>query len=180
MKDWKYEVSPIGYIETPFSDVSDGAPIQGRFRPEIGGKIILKDEYLPALEGLEEFSHIICIYLFHRCQETKLRARPYADPTERGIFSIRSPHRPNHIGITLVELAGIEGSILHIKGVDMLNGTPLLDIKPYNPEMDHVSGTRIGWMGRLGNDNTFDRTVTSREEWLHENTEDTEKEKSDE
>jgi tRNA-Thr(GGU) m(6)t(6)A37 methyltransferase TsaA len=178
--DLKYEVSPIGHIETPFTDVSEGVPIQGRSRPDIPGRIVLKDEYIPALEGLEEFSHIICIYLFHRCREVKLRARPYADPTERGILSIRSPHRPNHIGITLVELAGIERSILHIKGVDMLDGTPLLDIKPYNPDMDYVPDARIGWMGRLGKNNPFDRTVTSHEEWLHENTEDSEKEKSDE
>ncbi|OPZ39037.1 MAG: putative tRNA (adenine(37)-N6)-methyltransferase [Spirochaetes bacterium ADurb.BinA120] len=121
---------------------------------------------------LDGFSHVYLIYVFHRTTVMKLRARPYLDTKERGVFAIRSPHRPNRIGLTLVELLSIEEGLLRIAGVDMLDGTPLVDIKPYNPKFDAIvdGGTiRTGWMkDKALDDYKLDVRTCSRKQWLHE------------
>ena len=165
----EFQMTAIGTIITPFNTLSKGIPIQGRLHPDAVGTVEIKPEYSEGLNDLEGFSHIILLYYFHHSKVTMLKAKPYMDDTERGIFSIRSPHRPNPIGMTLVELLGIDGNILQVKGVDMISGTPLLDIKPFSPSFDTVKVTRMGWMeqflnGKKEKKHTF---VNDEDEWMH-------------
>ena len=139
----------IGTIRTPYKDVSSDVPIQGQFHPGSEGYIELLPGYHDACRDLDGFSHIILVYRFHLCTEEKTIARPYMDTEQRGIFSTRFPHRPNHIGISLVEVICINAGLISVRVVDMVDGTPLLDIKPYVPRFDSVaSGKTIktGWM----------------------------------
>jgi len=166
-------IRPIGIIHTPFADVNNNVPIQGRILPDTEGYIELYTEYIEGCRDVDGYSHIILIYHLNRCTDERLTVIPYMDSEERGIFSTRSPHRPNHLGMTIVELAGIENNILKIKGVDMLDGTPLIDIKPYNPDIDCVSGNekiRSGWMEQYtsGGKKPVIIKTGSRTEWLHE------------
>jgi len=163
-----FEIEPIGIIHSPFRDGYDNVPVQGRFSPDTEGTVELLPRYREGLRDLDGFSHIILLYYFHKSDAVKMTARPYLDEKERGIFAIRSPHRPNHIGMTIVRLEGIEGTLLRIKGLDMIDGTPLLDIKPYSPVFDNFRDTRIGWMARYSEQEPDDPRVKSREEWLHE------------
>ena len=164
------EMNPIGIIHTPYKKFDDGIPIQGTLQPRGEGYVELLSLYIEGLKDLEGFSHIWLLYHFDRTETVKLRAKPYLDTVERGIFSIRSPHRPNHIGLTLVRLMSIEENILQICGVDMLSGTPLLDIKPYNPGFDACQNPEIGWMEQFFSDDNVKRNefVKSESEWLHE------------
>lgn len=162
-------MKPVGYIHTPFTDLAQSVPIQGRLDPETRGHIELLPEYRDGCLHLEGFSHLFLIYLFHRSTKEVLTSRPYLDDEEHGIFSIRSPHRPNHLGLTLVELEGIENTVLRIKGVDMLHMTPLLDIKPFNPYFDTAEMVRIGWMEQYFRNGRPGKTrIRGKKEWLHE------------
>jgi tRNA-Thr(GGU) m(6)t(6)A37 methyltransferase TsaA len=144
-----YQLRPIGVIRTPFRK-KEGAPIQGHLAPETTGTVEVFPEFAEGLKDVEGFSHIVLVYWFHESQGYKLLAKPFLDDVERGIFAIRAPRRPNPVGLTTVRLARREGSVLHICGVDMLDGTPLLDIKPYVPEFDRFEDVRRGWLeGRL-------------------------------
>jgi len=163
----KIEIGAIGTIHTPFRTVEDRVPIQGRMHRESEGTVRLFEEYRNGLKDLEGFSHIFLVYYFDRSDTVMLRARPYADKDEHGIFAIRSPHRPNHIGLTLVELVAVEDAMLRVRGVDMLDGTPLLDIKPYNPLFDSASEVRTGWMEQHDKSGSFDKKVGDQKEWLH-------------
>lgn len=145
MNEIKYR--PIGIIHSPFK-VPKGTPIQPLGAKGIEGTVELFPEYAGGLKDLEGFSHIILIYHFHLSKEAGLKARPYMDSEVHGIFAIRGPSRPNPIGISVVRLARIEGNILHIKDVDIVDGTPLLDIKPYVPEFDIREVEKIGWLDR--------------------------------
>jgi len=98
------------------------------------------------LQDIEGFSHIILLYWFHRSDGYRLVVKPFMDQVERGLFSIRYPARPNPIGISVVELVRREGNQLHVQGLDVLDGTPLLDIKPFVPRFDHRENTRVGWL----------------------------------
>ncbi len=166
-------LKPIGIIHTPFKRVSDSIPIQGRLHPGSEGHIELFQEYWDGCRDLEGFSHIFLLYHFHIAGEERLITKPYMDTVPRGVFSTRSPHRPNHIGLSLVRLAGIDRGILSIRDLDMLDGTPLLDIKPYSPRFDAASAddkVRTGWMesitiGANGPETTRTR---SHSEWLQE------------
>ena len=135
---------PIGTIYTPFKEAS-GTPIQGAISGDQKGEIAVRPEYGEGLDDLAGFSHLILIYSFHRLDGYKLKVKPYLDNRERGIFATRSPCRPNPLGITVVELVEVDGCRLTVKGVDMLNETPLLDIKPSVPLFDHRNVARCGW-----------------------------------
>jgi len=141
----KIELTPIGVIHTPYTQPKD-IPIQGRFRDDVEGWGELKDEYVPGLKDLDGFSHVILIYYFHRSEAERLQGRPYLEEETRGIFAIRSPHRPNHLGLSVVKLRRIEGNRVYFTEVDMLDGTPLLDIKPYVEHFDSRDDVKSGWL----------------------------------
>jgi tRNA-Thr(GGU) m(6)t(6)A37 methyltransferase TsaA len=135
----------IGIIHTPFKDVK-GVPIQPTGASGALGHIEILPEYAEGLRDLDGFSHIILIYHFHRVRESKLVVTPFLDSQPRGVFSTRAPKRPNPIGFSVVKLLNIDKNILQIENVDILDGTPLLDIKPYVPEFDHHPAVRMGWL----------------------------------
>ncbi len=142
----KIQYHPIGIIHSPFTDPK-GMPIQSIGAKGVAGTIELRAEYKEGLKDLEGFSHIILLYHFHMSKGYSLKAKPFMDETPRGIFSMRAPRRPNPIGISVVRLDKIEGTTLYISDVDILDSTPLLDIKPYVPDFDVVQEeVRIGWL----------------------------------
>jgi tRNA-Thr(GGU) m(6)t(6)A37 methyltransferase TsaA len=136
---------PIGVIHSPFKDVQ-GMPIQPTGAMGIAGTIEIEPEYCDGLKDIEGFSHIVLIYHFHLSDGYSLLVKPFMDDSLRGVFSTRAPRRPNPVGISIVRLVKVEGSTLHIENVDIVNGTPLLDIKPYVPEFDVQKNVRIGWL----------------------------------
>jgi tRNA-Thr(GGU) m(6)t(6)A37 methyltransferase TsaA len=136
---------PIGIIHSLFTDI-EGMPIQPTGASGIKGTVEVFPEFAEGLKHLEGFSHIILLYHFHRVQRAKLVVTPFMDPQPRGVFATRAPKRPNPIGLSIVRLLGIEQNILHIENVDILDGTPLLDIKPYVPEFDQHRADRVGWL----------------------------------
>jgi tRNA-Thr(GGU) m(6)t(6)A37 methyltransferase TsaA len=140
---------PIGVIHTHFEEPA-GMPIQPTFADGASGEVELFTDFVPGLADLDGFSHLHLIYHFHRSSGFELGVVPYLDHAERGLFSTRSPRRPNPIGLSVVRLLGIEGARLRVADVDIVNGTPLLDIKPFNPNIDHRRDCRVGWMaGRV-------------------------------
>ena len=141
------ELKPIGIINTPFTK-PEGMPIQPTGAAGIRGTIDLFDEYHAGLKDLEGFSHIMLLYHFHRSQGFNLQVVPFMDSELRGLFATRAPKRPNPIGISVVQLDKIENGVLHIQNVDIMDGTPLLDIKPYVPEFDSPQDIRTGWLGQ--------------------------------
>ncbi|MEA4917512.1 tRNA (N6-threonylcarbamoyladenosine(37)-N6)-methyltransferase TrmO [Proteiniphilum sp.] len=137
---------PIGIIHTPHADVKN-MPIQPVAAEGVRGWIELFPEYAEGLKDLEGFSHITLLYRFHKIEGYKLTVIPFMDTQERGIFSCKAPKRPNAIGLSTVKLVGIEGNRVHIEQVDMLDGTPLIDIKPFYPRYDNrIEGVKIGWL----------------------------------
>ncbi len=143
MDEIKYK--PIGVIRSPFKEPK-GTPIQPAGAKGIEGTVEVFPEYAEGLKDIEGFSHIILIYHFHLSKGTSLRVKPYMDNEARGIFAMRGPSRPNPIGVSIVRLARIEENILHIQDVDIVDGTPLLDIKPYVPEFDVREAEKTGWL----------------------------------
>jgi tRNA-Thr(GGU) m(6)t(6)A37 methyltransferase TsaA len=139
------ELKPIGIIHTPFTE-PEGMPIQPKGAIGIRGTIELFDEYHEGLKDLDGFSHIILLYHFHRSHGFNLQVVPFMDSELRGLFATRAPRRPNPIGISVVQLDKIENGVLHIQNVDIMDGTPLLDIKPYVPEFDSPQNIRTGWL----------------------------------
>lgn len=135
---------PIGVIRSGNTD-KDKTPIQPAYAKGINGFAEIYPEFSDGLKDLEGFSHIYLIYYFHKETKTKLMVKPFLDNTERGIFSTRAPSRPNKIGLSIVELVGIEGNIIHLSKVDILDKTPLLDIKPYIFRFDKIKKSRSGW-----------------------------------
>ena len=140
-----YRVKPIGFIHSPFREPKD-IPIQSSAARDIEGTVEVYEEYMEGLKDLDGFSHIILIYYFHLSKRYSLKVKPFMDDNLRGVFSTRAPSRPNNIGLSIVRLIKIEGNILYIKDVDVVDGTPLLDIKPYVPEFDVREDVRIGWL----------------------------------
>jgi tRNA-Thr(GGU) m(6)t(6)A37 methyltransferase TsaA len=136
---------PIGIIHSPFKELA-GMPIQPAGAKGVTGTIDIDPAYAEGLTDLDGFSHIILIYHFHRSPGYELRVKAFLDDELHGVFSTRAPSRPNPIGISTVKLIRIEGCTLHIKEVDILDSTPLLDIKPYVPEFDVRSADRTGWL----------------------------------
>jgi tRNA-Thr(GGU) m(6)t(6)A37 methyltransferase TsaA len=137
-------VQPIGLIHTPFKQ-PEGMPIQPSGGKGIEGHIDLFPEFLEGLQDLDGFSHIHLLYYFHLSQEFSLTVKPFLDHEQRGLFATRAPRRPNPIGLSTVRLIRVEANTLHIRDIDILDGTPLLDIKPHVPEFDCGENIRIGW-----------------------------------
>lgn len=140
--------NPIGTIFSPFHSIA-GMPIQPKGAQGIKGRIELLPEFADGLQDLEDFSHIILLYHLHEVKEFKLSVVPFLDTVPRGIFATRAPKRPNPIGLSVVSLTRIEGLTLLIENVDILNETPLLDIKPYIPEFDQPQQFRTGWYEKV-------------------------------
>jgi tRNA (adenine37-N6)-methyltransferase len=139
----EFVLRPIGEIHTPFIDKRD-TPIQAS-RSAATGQVEVYPAYVVGLRDLDGFSHIILLYAFHRSSEYTLSVTPFLDDQERGLFATRYPERPNPIGLSIVRLLTVHDNLLDIEGADMLDGTPLLDIKPYVPEFDVRTDVRTGW-----------------------------------
>lgn len=137
--------SEIGQAVTEFESV-DGMPLQGSGISEACGQIVISDEYADGLQDIEGFSHLYVLFHLHRCHgDPQLKVMPFLDTKERGVFATRSPKRPNPLGLSIVELIRRDGQTLHVRGLDLLNGTPIIDIKPYIQSFDTIQGTRDGW-----------------------------------
>jgi len=143
MDEIKYK--PIGVIRSPFKDPK-GTPIQPAAAKGIQGTVEVFPGYEKGLKDLEGFSHIILIYHFHLAKSVSLEAKPYMDDKTHGVFAMRGPSRPNPIGISTVQLMSREGRILYIQDIDIVDRTPLLDIKPYVPEFDVREVEKTGWL----------------------------------
>jgi tRNA-Thr(GGU) m(6)t(6)A37 methyltransferase TsaA len=141
----KVEYQSIGVIRSPFQK-TEGMPIQPCGATGVQGMVELFHEFSQGLKDLDGFSHIILIYHFHGSTGYSLLVTPFLDSVERGVFATRAPRRPNSIGISVVRLLQVDRDTLHVENIDVLDGTPLLDIKPYVPEFDHHLADRIGWL----------------------------------
>ena len=137
--------NPIGYVHSPIKTVED-SPIQSVGADNITGFIELDYSLIDGLKDLDGFSHIIVLYHFHKSKNPQLLCKPFLDNIEHGIFAIRGPNRPNAIGFSIVSIIKIQDNVIHIGNVDILDGTPVLDIKPYVHEFDALINTRSGWL----------------------------------
>ena len=140
----KIEFTPIGIIHTPFKTINN-MPIQPTADKESEGWIEIFDEYSAGLADLNGFSHIYLIFHLHKTSSYKLSVVPFLDTVERGIFATRSPSRPNPVGLSVVKLVSVSGNIIKIQGLDILDETPLIDIKPFVPMFEDSKDIRIGW-----------------------------------
>jgi tRNA-Thr(GGU) m(6)t(6)A37 methyltransferase TsaA len=143
MNEIRYK--PIGIIHSPFKEPR-GTPIQPASAKGIKGTVEIFPEYVNGLKDIEGFSHIILLYHFHLSKTVSLISKPFMDNTPHGIFAIRGPSRPNPIGVSIVRLLNVNNNILAIQDLDIVDGTPLLDVKPYVPEFDKTEVIRIGWL----------------------------------
>ena len=150
---------PIGIIHSPYKESRD-IPIQGTFNDKIEAWLELKDEYVDGLKDLDTFSHAIIIYYFHRSHREEIEGRPFLEQNKHGIFAIRSPHRPNHIGFSVIKIKNIKANKVYFTEVDVLDGTPLLDIKPYVKYFDSRANVISGWLDKhFRNGNIPDKTI---------------------
>jgi tRNA-Thr(GGU) m(6)t(6)A37 methyltransferase TsaA len=140
-----YTTDYIGIIRTPFTELQ-GMPIQPAGAAEVQGEVIINPELKEGLRDLEGFSHIYLIYDLHKVNQARLTVIPFMDTVSHGVFATRSPVRPSHLGLSIVELLKIVDNCLTVSGVDMLDESPLLDIKPYIPAFDSPANVRVGWM----------------------------------
>ena len=131
-----FTIRPIGYVRSPYKEKKD-APRQGRLSDMVS-EIVIDEKYLSGLDDVEKKSHLIILSWFDRADRTMLRATPPHDPVEHGVFATRSPNRPNPVAFSVVDLIEREGNVLRVRGLDALDGTPVVDIKPYSPEIDCV------------------------------------------
>ncbi len=138
---------PIGIIHTPYK-TPEGTPIQPPVSGGAEARVEVFAQYAAGLADLEEFSNIYLIYHFHLSKKFSLKVKPFLDDEFHGLFATRAPSRPNAIGLSIVELIGIEKNLLYVKNIDILDGTPLLDIKPYIPGFDVRKVHKIGWLGK--------------------------------
>ena len=138
-------INPIGVIHTPHIDIHN-IPIQPLAAEGVKGYIELLPEYIDGLADLEGFSYITLLYHFHKIEGYSLRVKPFMDDVEHGIFACKAPKRPNAIGLSTVKLINIEKNIIHIEMVDMLDGTPLIDIKPFFTKYDNRYNAKEGWL----------------------------------
>jgi tRNA-Thr(GGU) m(6)t(6)A37 methyltransferase TsaA len=141
---------PVGVVHSEFPEPR-GVPIQGSLEPETEAVLEIFPEFAEGLKDVEGFSHLIVIYHFDRVGEKRpLVTTPFLDDVPRGIFAIRGPRRPNPIGLTVVRLLERRGRELRVGGIDMVDGSPILDIKPYIPRSDSFPEARVGWLeGKL-------------------------------
>jgi len=141
----KVVYTPIGVIHSPFIDIRD-MPIQPSSAASAQGFAEILPEYCEGLTDLEGFSHVILLYHLHRVTRVDLTVEPFLDQIPHGVFATRAPTRPNPIGLSVVELTEIRDCVIYLKNVDILDGTPLLDIKPYVPDFDQPASPRTGWL----------------------------------
>ncbi len=150
---------PIGIIHSPYKQNKD-IPIQGVFKPDVEACIELEDKYASGLRDLDGFSHALILYYFHKSQREEIEGRPFLEQDKHGIFAIRSPHRPNHIGLSIVKIKKIEANKIYFTEVDVLDGTPVLDIKPYVKYFDSRDNVKSGWLDKHFKDgNTPNETI---------------------
>ncbi|PKQ65928.1 tRNA (N6-threonylcarbamoyladenosine(37)-N6)-methyltransferase TrmO [Labilibaculum filiforme] len=149
MTEIKFE--SLGVIRTSYKTL-ENMPIQPMGAKGVKANIVLNTEFVDGLKDLEGFSHITLIYHLHKVKDYKLRVIPFMDSEEHGIFATRSPRRPNAIGISTVKLIGINENIIHIEDADVLDGTPLLDIKPFFGRFDNRENVQSGWLDRKWDD----------------------------
>ena len=142
----KTEIQSIGVIHSPYKDTV-AIPRQGVLEPEREGRVELLDQYKEGLEGLERFTHAVLIFYFHQAGEEKLKGTPPGTDEARGVFAIRGPHRPNRLGLSVVRIRRMTENGFVFSGVDMLDGTPLLDIKPYVRMLDDQVSSGTGFQG---------------------------------
>ena len=138
-------IKSIGIIHSPYDSIED-MPIQPKGASEVEGHVIVDEKYIEGLQDIEGFSHIYLLYDFHEVTRTELLVTPFMDTQVRGVFATRSPLRPNHIGISIVKIQKVEGNKIVVEGIDVLDGTPLLDIKPYIEKFDAVKESVSGWL----------------------------------
>jgi len=155
---------PIGFLRSPFTR-QEGMPLQSVAAPEVRAQVEVYQQFAPGLKDLDGFSHLHLVTHLHRGAPGGLEVVPFLDDTVRGIFATRSPRHPNPIGLSVVRLLSVAGRVLEIAGVDLLDGTPVLDIKPYVPAFDAVAAERTGWLERAAErvhevraDRRFDET----------------------
>lgn len=168
MSNTEFAFHAIGIIQSPHTDPAQ-TPIQPVFAQQVKGKIILDHEYCDGLADLEEFSHIYVFYVFHKTKKTELTVRPFLEDTGHGVFATRAPCRPNKLGFSVVRLLSIEGNVLNVEDLDIVDGTPVIDIKPYIARFDTREWVRSGWQDRIADD-----TAASRGRRGFRNTPDTE------
>ena len=137
----------IGIIHSPYREKND-IPIQGRFKDNVEAWVELKEKYVKGLKDLDKFSHAIILYYFHKSDKETIEGKPFLEEVEHGIFAIRSPNRPNHIGFSVVKIKHIKENKLYFTQVDMIDGTPVLDIKPYVKYFDSRENVVSGWLDK--------------------------------
>ena len=144
---WRKKVvyRPIGVIHSPFKAPHD-VPIQAAAAEGVKGSVEVAREYAEGLKDVEGFSHLILVYHCHLAQDYSLLVKPFLDDGLHGVFATRAPSRPNPVGVSIVRLTKLEKNVLHIQDVDIIDGTPLLDIKPFVPHFDQREAERIGWL----------------------------------
>lgn len=138
-------IMPIGTIRSPYMATKD-IPGQGYLRDTVEATIQINKEYTEAMKDLEGFSHLIVLFHFHKSIKTHLIGHPSWEDEDHGVFALRSPHRPNHIGMTVINVINIEGNLITFRNVDMLDGTPVIDIKPYTGEYEKIKDPKFGWL----------------------------------
>lgn len=143
----KVVFEPIGYVESPFAAPED-VPRPSETAVQASGTVVIDDAYEAGLLGLSEFSHIVLVSHLHETDEVRLRVHPQGGELEVGIFATSGPVRPNPIGLSVVELDGIEGTRLSVSNLDLIDGTPILDVKPFAPKIADLDDLEIGWMGK--------------------------------
>ncbi|MEW5767667.1 MAG: tRNA (N6-threonylcarbamoyladenosine(37)-N6)-methyltransferase TrmO [bacterium] len=139
---------PIGIIHSSFNSLED-MPIQPTSDVSGSGSVEIFPDFVDGLKDLEGFSHIYLLYHFHKVHQSNLIVTPFLDREPRGVFATRAPSRPNPVGLSLVELVRLESNLIYVDRLDVLNGTPLLDVKPYVPEFEHTHDVRIGWLEQV-------------------------------
>lgn len=154
---------PIGVIRSPYK-AAEGVPIQPVFSKSVTARVEVFPEFQQGLKDLDGFSHIMLLYFFHQSDGYCLLCRPFLDNQPRGLFSTRAPRRPNPIGLSIVELITIEDNVITIGSPDMIDGTPLLDIKPYMEKFDVKENVRNGWYELADNR----KQITADSRFTHE------------
>jgi len=143
----KVTYQSIGIIHSGFDSLTD-MPIQPTSEASRSGVVEIFPDFADGLKDLEGFSHIYLLYHFHQARQARLIVTPFLDREPRGVFATRAPSRPNPIGLSLVDIVRVEGNLIHVGRLDVLNGTPLLDVKPYVPDFEGALDVRIGWLER--------------------------------
>lgn len=167
MDETPVRYTPIGEIHTDF-DSAEGMPIQPSVASDARGEVKLDERYAPALQDLDGFSHCILLYHFHGSDDdAALTVTPFLDENEQGLYATRAPKRPNSIGLSVVGIEAVESSTLTVTGIDVLDGTPLLDIKPFVPAFDVPDSTESGWIAasdeETGQEFADDRFLSEKE-----------------